>query len=259
MAGIPDLKPIIQTQTERVDAALERFNRKVDRLAAGVRKDLHARFGGLSMSEGVISNTAGNLEILGGAGRFAARSATQRGYGEVVNGYLRNYQSQVVTLEEVFSTLGVRFRWQSSDRALAKRLIGRDRENLMGVVDEMAAGISRRARMAVGAAEFGEVMEAVEGALAKVRGNAGTLAETGINTFYRTLSGRKNEGAGIERYVYMGPDDKLTRPFCRRILDRTFTRAKIDRMDNGQLANVFISGGGWNCRHQWYGVTEEEE
>jgi hypothetical protein len=34
-------------------------------------------------------------------------------------------------------------------------------------------------------------------------------------------------------------------------MGKGYTREEIDRMDNGQLPNVFRTGGGWNRRHQW--------
>ena len=45
----------------------------------------------------------------------------------------------------------------------------------------------------------------------------------------------------------------MTRPFCERLLksDRTYTREEIDRMNNGQIPNVFVTCGGFSCRHQW--------
>ena len=32
---------------------------------------------------------------------------------------------------------------------------------------------------------------------------------------------------------------------------QAYTRAQINQTHNGQIPNVFISAGGWRCRHQW--------
>ena len=36
------------------------------------------------------------------------------------------------------------------------------------------------------------------------------------------------------------------------------TRAAIEALDNGQLPNPFITGGGYNCRHSWLAVESQE-
>jgi len=97
-------------------------------------------------------------------------------------------------------------------------------------------------------------------------GRVRTIADTGMSTFYRTATDRAFQRIQAEqeaplRYRYSGPVDKLERPFCRHLTDtdRAYTREQIDRMDNGQLPNVFITGGGWNCRHQWILDTRELE
>lgn len=52
-------------------------------------------------------------------------------------------------------------------------------------------------------------------------------------------------------FVYVGNDDRLTRPFCDRCLGQAWTREALDRLDNGpgQPKPVSIALGGYNCRH----------
>lgn len=56
-------------------------------------------------------------------------------------------------------------------------------------------------------------------------------------------------------YLYIGPSpragDKVTRPTCRIVVNKWGTEQQIRQLDNGQLGNVLITGGGWNCRHSW--------
>lgn len=83
--------------------------------------------------------------------------------------------------------------------------------------------------------------------------------EAHIRTFYDTsvsIFGRQVEAlqAGNDPdtlFVYLGPDDDKTRPFCHAHVGKVYDRAEIDKMDNGQLDNVFLTGGGYNCRHSW--------
>lgn len=56
-------------------------------------------------------------------------------------------------------------------------------------------------------------------------------------------------------FGYGGPVDSVTRPFCRRhhsdLVDRAYTAAALDRLDNGEGQPKPVSAylGGYNCRH----------
>lgn len=75
--------------------------------------------------------------------------------------------------------------------------------------------------------------------------------------FSRTI--KANNSDRYEFFEYDGPNDGVTRDFCRRHVGRVYTRAEIDAMDNGQTGagTVFIAGGGYNCRHAWFPVQRE--
>lgn len=95
--------------------------------------------------------------------------------------------------------------------------------------------------------------------------HADTLAETAMSQLHRTMDARLAEQAGVKRFVYYGPDDKVTRRFCARLLDqaeagKTWTRQQIARLDNGQTGKgtAYTAGGGWNCRHVWIAAVDED-
>src|SRR5262249_28655335 len=103
---------------------------------------------------------------------------------------------------------------------------------------------------------FADLAEMLADGTEKTVGQASTIAATSQSTFYRTIQARQFEDAdpaGKFKYRYAGPDDKFTRPFCEHQLQRKnpLTQAEIEQLDNGQLPNPFVTGGGFNCRHQW--------
>jgi hypothetical protein len=87
-----------------------------------------------------------------------------------------------------------------------------------------------------------------------------------MTTYYRTLTDQafqkiEEDLPEIEqRYRYSGPLDSRNRPFCRQLenADKAYSRAQIAAMDNGMLPNVFLSCGGWNCRHVWILDTRKQ-
>jgi len=92
-------------------------------------------------------------------------------------------------------------------------------------------------------------------------GETETITKTAMATFYRVVNVGTSTAAGIYLFYYEGPEDAKNRDFCFDLLQKDppiYTLDEISKMDNDQDLDVFTSGGGWNCRHQWLGVTEEE-
>lgn len=114
--------------------------------------------------------------------------------------------------------------------------------------------------------ELDELLAGIQDAYGYSWEEADTLARTAMTLRFRLLdeATRREIEKGFRgetfRYVYIGPDDKLTRPFCRELMrrtaDRPMTLAEIAELDNGELPNVLVTGGGWCCRHQW--ILNEE-
>jgi hypothetical protein len=88
-----------------------------------------------------------------------------------------------------------------------------------------------------------------------------TELRTSMMAFNRTITAIQAEENGIEKFLYVGPDDKITRDFCAHVLnDRDppiYTLDEIEVMDNEQGLDVLQFGGGYNCRHDWRPVTDE--
>ncbi len=80
---------------------------------------------------------------------------------------------------------------------------------------------------------------------------AKTYAETSLAIYDRLVTADTYPTEADSEYMYAGPLDDLCRDFCRDLVGKVFTYSEIEAMDNGQLPDVFITGGGYNCRHQW--------
>lgn len=81
-----------------------------------------------------------------------------------------------------------------------------------------------------------------------------TLYDTAISVFTRQVEAMKSTPDDV--FAYLGPVDQKLRPFCRAHVGKVYTRAEIDALDNGQLPNVFLTGGGYNCRHVFQAVSK---
>jgi hypothetical protein len=86
---------------------------------------------------------------------------------------------------------------------------------------------------------------------------ARTFYDTTASVFTRQVESLKSEDDDV--FAFVGPVDKKIRPFCYQHAGRVYTRAEINALDNGQLPNVFLTAGGYNCRHVWQAVSKVSE
>jgi len=89
--------------------------------------------------------------------------------------------------------------------------------------------------------------------------NIRTLYDTSVSIYGRQVEALQAGDAPETTFAYFGPVDDVTRDFCLKHVGRVYTRDEIDELDNGQLDNVFLTGGGYNCRHVWTEVSQFSE
>lgn len=106
-----------------------------------------------------------------------------------------------------------------------------------------------------------------------ITSRAATLANTYIQGFDRTVTARAAREADIDTFIYLGPDDDLTRPFCEDVLagngnmrfnipakngdEPIYTLDEIEAMNNGTPLAPMNFGGGYNCRHKFRPISVE--
>lgn len=131
---------------------------------------------------------------------------------------------------------------------------------LLGLADDVARVMQRVALEGMlGLRPVGSlVLDIVDAMDLSVR-QARTLYDTVVSVFSRQMERASSTGAADELFFYVGPMDAKTRPFCERWVGRVLDRAAIDDLDNGQLGDPFLTGGGYNCRHQWKRVSVLDE
>jgi len=78
-----------------------------------------------------------------------------------------------------------------------------------------------------------------------------SVVGTAVSSVDRAITG--NVGARDDSivYIYIGPRDVVVRDSCKHIVGKYATTEQIAQLDNRQLANVAVTGGGYNCRHSW--------
>lgn len=253
---MPDIRPVVKEQHNRIDQAIATFDERMTKLLRDIRRDVLNSLGHLDIRNGTIQETPDNRAHIRAAVREVMISAEKNGYQDIVTKFLADYQFQVQTIEQIFEELHIPLDWSLKDQQMAARLAAADRASLRGAIDDMAGYVGQRARLTVGRLGIGDMAELLDGALLHGKADAVTIADTAMSMFARKVSDAKYKDAGIDKFRFIGPDDRLTRVFCNDLIDkgRVFTRDAIDAMDNGQLPDVMVTCGGWNCRHLWAGI-----
>ena len=80
---------------------------------------------------------------------------------------------------------------------------------------------------------------------------------TGLSVFDRMIKSENFKNVGIEKFVYVGPYDGVTRDVCRNTLESSLqgTGWTRDQIESSEVS--FTGGGGYNCRHEWLPFVEE--
>lgn len=87
--------------------------------------------------------------------------------------------------------------------------------------------------------------------------NSNTIAVTGAMTILNHGNEQVSEIAGFKNRIFLGPVDKLRRPFCKQFVNKVIDSEWVDKLKNGQGLPVRSNCGGYNCRHILIGTNDD--
>jgi hypothetical protein len=266
-----DLEQQLVTIDRRIDSILSAFDSRLQRVLsqAQLRVALQLRQRLKIEANGTIRISASNLTVLRMLPKLFRAALAEAGLDSLTADFLKSFDLTEMLFQPVLATVAknaevAKPEFTASDEKFLDQLkIG----VVIGIDDSVSqvAMLARsRLQFALGGLPFEELASVLSNRLGMLFSQARTIAATGIVMYYRTLSDisfqkieKALEPAGRQLlYSYYGPLDKLTRPFCTKLMrqaqsGKRWTRPEIDKMSNGQIPDVFRSCGGWHCRHQW--------
>lgn len=267
------MRAILRVETARqgdVDNLLANFERELRGVVSSAQAILTAQFTDSIAKEGAL--TRGNVVLTSRLPRMWERALERAGLQALIESFVDEFDGQIPYFEEILALLNERVKtplpalnWTNADmEMLAARKVATLRQ-LDSVMTSIGHSTLRRVMTSIGGADPSELAVVIATQTNKSIGQARTVADTSLSTFYRTVqdAGYRHIEAGLQngvlKYEYFGPDDKLTRPFCVKLIRphvitkqrRHLTREQIDELDNGQTEDVFLTGGGFGCRHSW--------
>lgn len=104
-------------------------------------------------------------------------------------------------------------------------------------------------RSVIGRVPRDQAYKAMAEATARSVPQAKQLVHDGTMAFSRAVTAERTRD--YSWFAYHGPEDQATRTFCSRHVGKIYSREEIDQLDNGLTPDVFMTGGGYRCRHVW--------
>lgn len=263
-----DLERIMQMQDELAEAGATAVERaygealtaavvRLKRLVRGLQTDAEGRVipsiaGVTSISPALVQRGAIAEVWREWVARLSSLLKLQADYGRRVGGgagalWLGADQSAIEALVGLWDGAG-----EPSVGSLAQRFVTL-------TLDQQAKLSQMTTRHILGRLPQADFERAVELELERDRSAARRIIHDETLTLARTAHEIKARQLGLDHYRYSGPDDAVTRPFCRRLVGRVLSRDEIDRLDNGQTGqgSVIVTCGGYNCRHRWAAVSPD--
>lgn len=252
MATKQEIQATLRAQINRREAKISAFRNRLDKFMAF---NLDAILGELESGELSALESA---KILGGL----RQSLVEAGLDEQMSMLLDIYNDELNSIEEFFVlTTNKPIIYSNIDADVIDALINFDIERTRGEIFQYAEELKSTIMRSVLTGIPPNVNELHQDIGDSVLNSIETELNTSVAGFNQSLNNAKAEEAGLNLYLYVGPDDDATRPFCDETLHAKeppiYTKEEIEELDNGQGLEVFVYGGGYNCRHQWSALDLE--
>jgi hypothetical protein len=233
-----DVAGIIARLTQRFGELIGRLHAQDGRLAEdGWNAELAAK---------LAEEWLGVLRDAGWDDALDSLAATFENIAQANQGYVQN------RLGRSFSAANLRSLARVADGSVERLLLRGDE-----------AGAALREIVVVGAhtnAPLDDLLQQLSRAAGVTLNQAVIEAETQLMAFHREgLAVEAFEG-GIDLFLYDGPDDGVTRPFCARFAGKIVTIQDLDDEENGEGQPKPVSRylGGYRCRHILAPLSLEE-
>lgn len=260
------LPSALTSKYRKDDARLNEFERNMIR----VQKEMMNRVLGLvnKLEIGEDGNILSNTDNIGTASKSLAtlrRSLTRSGYKELVADHVAGFGDNVDQIINIARAVGVEMDVAVLDPKELTNLQG----EYLSEFDEIGEKAVKELKKGIYDATLngtpsGDLISNLQKTIigedkrgGKLKNYAKTYAQTSQMGYDRHVGNRMAEETGFVDYIYLGPDDSITRPFCNSHINKVFTLEEIQSLSNGQNLSVRQYGGGWNCRHFFQVVDPE--
>ena len=182
----------------------------------------------------------------------------KNGFGDATADWIQSQQEMLSGVFEGVQSIDPLFNTNQIDPRSFQTL---QLENTQAVFDDLIlADTTKALRTALTTIDVVDdttsVLSALANTMQKSTGRQLTEVKTKISEFGRASNAIAAKEAGLDQYLYTGPLDGLTRGFCFHLVNKVVNSSQMRKLNNNQIGNPLISGGGYNCRHSWSPVSK---
>jgi hypothetical protein len=248
------------------------FNEDIERVLEALGYSLDRLLADFDRNGGRFLHSERNVRLASSMLPQLVRALDEAGYHDAAMRYAEQYAEVIRLVRATFQVqaLPANFTTVSADVATAARTLHLDWFDTLGerAADEIRASIRQAVLFERDYTSFVSALrDQVVGTDARgssLKRYANTHANTAIGQFDALVTGLQGEDAGVTHYVYWGPHDAITRPWCdhRLATNSPLTHDEINALapskSNTTGLDNFTARGGWNCRHLWQAATPED-
>jgi len=256
-AGLDDLPEPLKA----VAASSEALALLIDGISESFRDDLAEIAEGLAASLGVV------LEQAAEGGTFTAEAEAlsraiaagdlsvlldEAGFTAAIDGLMEQYSTVLAGAVDTFEAAGLPRSALSLDLSLLESLAAREESRWLLYGDDMAL-VAKRAILGsvFEGTTLSDTVDMIVEQMGATLADATRDARTFVNGYARNVQSHIAEVAGLKHFLYVGPLDKITRPFCRPLVGKVLTEKQVGELRNGQIEPVITYAGGFSCRHHF--------
>lgn len=204
-------------------------------------------------------------KLLGSLEAKMSEIGLDRQISEITKLHLDEIDSAIGVLE---ASTGVRATFAAADLEVLHEIIRFDEQVISNKVAQYIGDLKPVMMRSILGGQKIDAEALLGGATPTLVNQVQTEVDTALKAFSRSIVTSKAKESGFDYFEYLGPDDSVTREFCQDVLEGNYpglersepiyTVDEIESMDNGQDLPVMEYCGGYNCRHQWRPISNEE-
>lgn len=258
------LQKLSREKNQLIDSQLTAFERNILKIQAKFFDGVITALKDLSLKNGVIEVNVKNLDYILGLSERLNTVLDEAGYAGAISDYLKQSDSLIPKIKDELSLTGIKKPFAENDVEIIKLIkansaarfdfIGRTVVN--NTVDYLHQGVMGNTSYKDMVSILRENITGTDVRGGSLKRYSGTYAHDSILQYNRSLNIMAANNAEAEDFLYSGPVIKTTRPFCLARVGQVFTKDEIKAMENDAGTDVWLTGGGWNCRHVWMPVSK---
>jgi len=248
--GIKGIQRRLKLETRATEAEIKSFSLSL------------SRFFDSSLSRVIHDLESGKVQGAEAASMLGAIQSrmSETGLSKVLDRLRPIYLEKLKFIRDELAEIVTEKPLSNADTEMIDQLIRFDLSKTTNILETYVDDVRAQVMRTVIAGEKPKAEKIIPDVSGRLEANINTELNTSIMAFSRSVTIKKSIELGFELFYYVGPEDKITRPFCRDVLRKDppiYTIKEIQSMDNDQGLNVLTYGGGYNCRHEFRPVSPE--